>query len=317
MQTSASEPTRSHTLISWAALLLIGIGWGSTQVFSKIIVNAGHHPVGISITGTAIGAVVLIVLLLARGQKLPLSRTHLIFYAICGLTGTALPHVLGYTAMQELPVGVVTIVIAVVPITTYLAAMLLRMEPLHPLRMLGLICGTIAVMLLVVPDASLPRPDQAIWIALPVLASLCYTIENIYISRAQPGDIDPMQTMCGLFCAGTILLIPATLWSGEVMALGHFDLAEISLILMTLLHVGAYGGFVWLIGRAGPVFAAQVAYVVTLTGVLLGMLIFGEQNSAWVWLSMMLMMAGLALVQPRKENVMPAPPNPPSSRTGA
>lgn len=292
----------SHSVLSWLALLGIGIGWGSTQVLSKIIVNAGHHPVGISITGTVIGALVLAGILMIRRKALPLSRRHLIFYAVCGLTGTAMPHVLGYTAMQELPVGVVSIVIAIVPITTYLAAMMFRMEAVQPLRMLGLICGTIAVLFLVVPDASLPRPDQAIWIALPVLVSLCYTIENIYISKAQPSDIGPMQTMCGLFWAGSLLLIPATIYTGEVMPIGSFDLAEVSLIIMTLLHIGAYGGFVWLIGHAGPVFAAQVAYIVTVAGVLLGILIFGEQNSTWVWLSLVLMMVGLALVQPRNRN---------------
>jgi drug/metabolite transporter (DMT)-like permease len=290
-----------RTLITWSALLVIGIAWGSTQIFSKIIVNAGHHPVGISITGTVIGAVLLAILLLIRGQRLPLSRRHLVFYAVCGATGTALPHVLSYTALQELPVGIMSIVIAIVPITTYLAAMLLRMERAQPLRMAGLICGTVAVLFLVVPDASLPSPDQAIWIALPVLIALCYTIENIYISKAQPADIDPMQTMCGLFCAGSILLIPATVFSGEVMPIGRFDLAEVSLILMTVLHIGAYGGFVWLIARAGPVFAAQVAYIVTLAGVIFGILIFDEQNSTWVWLSLLLMMAGLALVQPRDQ----------------
>ena len=51
--------------------------------------------------------------------------------------------------------------------------------------------------------------------------------------------------------------------------------------------------------RAGPVFAAQVAYIVTLAGVVLGMAVLGEQNSGWVWLSLLLMMLGLALVQPR------------------
>ena len=115
MISRAATRMPSRTLITWAALLAIGIAWGSTQIFSKIIVNAGHHPVGISITGTVIGAILLAILLLIRGQRLPLSRRHLVFYAICGATGTALPHVLSYTALQELPVGIMSIVIAIVP----------------------------------------------------------------------------------------------------------------------------------------------------------------------------------------------------------
>ena len=83
------------------------------------------------------------------------------------------------------------------------------------------------------------------------------------------------------------------------MLLGSFDQAEISLVVMTFLHIGAYSGFVWLISSAGPVFAAQVGYIVTLSGVVLGVAVLGEQNSTWVWLSLVVMMLGLALVQPR------------------
>lgn len=288
-----------HTLLTWTALLAIGLAWGSGQLFSKLIVNDGHHPVGISVTATFLGTLILIAVLILRGQRLPLTRRHAIFYLVCGLTGTALPHILGFTAMQELPIGVMSIVIALVPIMTYLAALVLRMDRVSPMRVLGLFCGTVSMMLLVLPEASLPRPEQAIWVILPVLTCICYTIENIYIGRAQPRDIDPMQTMCGLFAAAMLLQVPAAIVSGEVMALGDFDLAEISLVVMTLLHIGAYAGFVWLIARAGPVFAAQVGYIVTLAGVVLGMAVLGEENSGWVWLSLLLMMLGLALVQPR------------------
>ncbi|MEM9061697.1 MAG: DMT family transporter [Pseudomonadota bacterium] len=284
----------------WLVMLLCGLAWGSTQLFSKLVVNAGHHPVGISFTGTVLGAVALAALLIVRGQSLPLTRRHLIFYAVCGLTGTALPHVLGYTGMQHLPVGVMSIVIAMVPIMTYLGAIIIRMERLDGVRSLGLIFGAVAVLFLVVPDASLPEPEKVAWLALPLLTSLCYTIENLYIGRAQPRDIDPMQTMCGLFWAALLLLLPAVFVSGEIMMLGAFDLAELSLIAMTACHVGAYAGFVWLISRAGPVFAAQVGYVVTLAGVFLGIIVLGEQNSIWVWASLIVMMLGLALVQPRE-----------------
>jgi drug/metabolite transporter (DMT)-like permease len=66
--------------------------------------------------------------------------------------------------------------------------------------------------------------------------------------------------------------------------------------------MGAYFGFIWLIGHAGPVFASQVGYVVTASGVLLGMAIYDERHSAWVWAALALMFAGLALVKPRQRS---------------
>ncbi len=64
----------------------------------------------------------------------------------------------------------------------------------------------------------------------------------------------------------------------------------------------ALGLYIFLINHAGPVFASQVAYLVTLFGVIWGMLIFDERHSLWVWLSLIMMMAGLALVTPRKRS---------------
>ncbi|MEM7059460.1 MAG: DMT family transporter [Pseudomonadota bacterium] len=297
---SAEKIRSNRTTSLWAALAVIGLAWGSTQIFSKIIVNAGHHPIGISFVSTAFGAIVLVIILAVLRRPLPFSRPHLIFYAVCGATGTALPHALGYTALQELQVGIVSIVIAIVPLMTLVGSLFFGLERAQPTRLAGLLLGAIAVMLLVIPDTSLPDPDLAIWIALPILTSLSYTIENIYIAKAQPAGLDPMQIMCGLFIAALVMLIPVVAVTDTWMPVGRWDDVELSLVAMTFAHIGAYSGFVWLIGRAGPVFAAQVAYIVTLSGVGLGIIVFGETHSAWVWLSLVLMLAGLAMVQPRE-----------------
>ena len=61
-----------------------------------------------------------------------------------------------------------------------------------------------------------------------------------------------------------------------------------------------YTGYIWLVGRTGAVFASQVAYIVTLSGVFLGITILGENHSPLVWLALVFMLIGLVLVQPRK-----------------
>ena len=52
--------------------------------------------------------------------------------------------------------------------------------------------------------------------------------------------------------------------------------------------------------RAGPVFASQTAYIVTLAGVLWGMVIYRETHSVWVWASLVVMFIALSLVRPRE-----------------
>lgn len=294
-----AQPTRSG-LFCWAVLIVIGISWGSTMLFSKIIVTAGHHPVGLAFTGTVLGAVLLTIILVATGRRLPVSRRHLVFYAICGLVGTALPNTLSYRAMNELSVGVMSIAISVVPIMTFVGALLMGIDRPEARRLFGLVCGTGAVLLLVVPDTSLPRPGDTIWLMLPLLTGLSYTVENLYLAKAQPRDCDALQTMCGLTWAALVLLAIPTFATGSAVGLIPFGTIEAAIVVMTVLHVASYGGFVWLVARAGPVFAAQVAYVVTMSGVFWGMALLGERHSLWVWAALVLMLIGLSLVQPRR-----------------
>ena len=54
-----------------------------------------------------------------------------------------------------------------------------------------------------------------------------------------------------------------------------------------------------MIRTAGPVFASQTAYVITLAGVFWGMALLGERHSVYVWAALALMLLGLALVRPR------------------
>ena len=63
-----------------------------------------------------------------------------------------------------------------------------------------------------------------------------------------------------------------------------------------------------LVGRAGPVFAAQVAYLVTLFGIFWSVWLLDEAYSKYVWLALSCMLLGIFLVLPRykKKSTEPA-----------
>jgi len=54
--------------------------------------------------------------------------------------------------------------------------------------------------------------------------------------------------------------------------------------------------FFELIRIAGAVFVGQVAYLVTLTGLGWGYVLYGETPGHWIWLAVLLVFAGVALV---------------------
>ena len=96
-------------------------------------------------------------------------------------------------------------------------------------------------------------------------------------------------------------MLPVALANGTLfMPTFPFGAVEWAVLGLALIATIAYTMFVTTVERAGPIFASQVGYVVTLAGVFWGMLLFGESHSAWVWVSLVTMLAGLALVTPRK-----------------
>ena len=49
----------------------------------------------------------------------------------------------------------------------------------------------------------------------------------------------------------------------------------------------------------GPVFASQSGYLALAVGVLVGILIFDERHSGWVWIAVLLLLIGMSLVRER------------------
>ena len=75
---------------------------------------------------------------------------------------------------------------------------------------------------------------------------------------------------------------------------------EFSILALGFLNAGAYTLFVLTVQRYGPIFASQTGYIVTLSGVFWGVVIFQETHSLWVWASLVTLILGLALVAPRR-----------------
>ena len=74
--------------------------------------------------------------------------------------------------------------------------------------------------------------------------------------------------------------------------------------MSAVVHVLVYASYVWMVGRAGPLFAVQVSYLVTGFGVIWSMLILGEMYSVWVWAAMVLILSGVFLVLPRPRETL-------------
>ena len=292
----------SASLRGWLILLIGGGLWGITFSLAKIATDSGAQPMGLALWQGIFGSTFAFLYIFVRRRRLPADPAHLVFYLVCGLLGTAIPGTLYFYSADHLPAGVLSIVIALVPIMSFAISAAVGIDRLSPLRVGGVLLGLVAMVMIAAPETSLPEPGLVPWLLLAVVASACYAIENNYIALKRPGRTDAMTILCGMFIMATLALGPVVVLTGTFVPLtSPLGTVELCVAAMAAINVISYGMFIHLVTTAGPVFASQTAYAVTISGVIWGMIIFGEQHSPWIWGALVVMLAGLTLVKPLEE----------------
>ncbi len=285
---------------AWIVLIVAGTAWGITFSLAKLATETGAHPLGVSFWQSVIGAGVLITYCVVFRRPISLKPRDLVFYTACALLGSAIPNTLYFFAAPNVSAGVLAITLATVPIMTYVGATVLRFEKIMIRRVVGVVCGAAGVLLLVSPDDALANPGSVIWVLAAVISASCYATENMVIALFMPSTANSFTVLTGMFVIATAAMAPVVIYTDSFVPLiWPWTSVEWSIVAMALISVVAYGFFIRLINFAGPVFASQMAYVVTLSGVFWGMVIFSEEHSRWIWLALAVMMAGLFLVTPK------------------
>ncbi|WP_420397305.1 DMT family transporter [Nioella sp.] len=299
---------RSEKLWLVAVLLVCSLGWGISIPMSKIAVSEGYRHVGIIFWQFVLGAVVLGFINRMTGRGLPTDPRALRFYLIIALIGTLLPNSASYTAAIHLPGGILALCIAMVPMLAFPIALAWGNDRFSPARLLGLCLGLAAIAMIMLPETSLPDPAMLVWVPVGLIAPAFYAFEGNYVARHQPADLDAVQVLLGASLVGIVISLPIALLSGEwISPLPPYGLPDLAVVISSVAHALSYAGYVWLVGRGGPVFAVQISYLVTGFSVGWSWLLLGETYSPWVWGAFALMLMGVALVQPRAKEALAVP----------
>lgn len=288
-------------ILAMVLMVVGGVVWGGTFTLAKLVTEAGVHPFGLALLTSVIGAVFLLPYAVIRRRGVPMGRDYVRVYIIAGFLGTALPTSVLFYAAPQMPAGILAIIVSLVPLMSYAIAMLFGVERLQALRAAGIGLGFVAILMIAIPDTSLPDPAMVPWVLFALIAPLSYSSENVYIAIRRPPKSDPSVLLCGMLTAGSLILLPLV-WVSDTWArldvLWTIPLWWVP--ALSMINIIGYVMFLEVIRMAGPLFAAQMGYVVTASGVLWGIVIFSEVHGAWVWAALAVMFAGIALVHPRK-----------------
>ncbi len=276
-------------------LAVLGVGWGSTQSLGKMAVATGHQPFGLIFWQLAVGAVVLGVVSAVRGRGLVFTREALTFYVVIAVIGTIIPNATFYAAVVHLPAGIMSILISTVPLLAFPMALTLGLDRFSVGRLSGLLLGLLGVALIADPSGGVSFG----WVLVAMIGPLFYAVEANYVARGGMGGMDAVQAMFGVSVVGTVIAAPIAWATGQWVDPSPMGRAEGALVLSSVVHALVYASYVWLASKAGSVFASQCSYLVTASGVFWAMLLLGERFSPLVWVALVVMLAGVALVQPR------------------
>ncbi|PYG27774.1 DMT family transporter [Pelagimonas varians] len=293
------------SVLPFLALIAIGAAWGATQPLAKIAVSDGYRHFGLIFWQLVIGGALLVPLCLLRGKPVVWGRAQIGLYVFVAVIGTVLPGIASYSAAIHLPSGVLSILLSSVPMLSLPIALAMGLEGFSRRRFWGLALGLVGVALLVLPQASLPDGVPVFWIGVALLSSIFYALEGNVIAKWGTIGLDAMQVLAGASLVGIVISAPLAIYTGQfINPLGPWQGPDYALVAAAILHAGAYSGYVWLVGLAGSVFAAQVSYLVTLFGVTWAMIFLGEGYSGWIWAALTVMMAGVSLVMPRRRGLV-------------
>lgn len=302
--TTTLSTSRPFLIIPYLFVFVSGVLWGGTFSLALIATADGAHPLALTTWQVFLTAIMTSFICIMQKQP-PFQWKNLSVYIVIAGLGVIVPDIVYYYAAPHLSAGILSITISTVPVFTYLAMWGFGFERLVIKRALGILLGMAAILLLVIPDQGLGDPGISVWVLWVLVCAVCYSLENVYFSESVGEKVNIFEILSGSTIVASVILIPANYLTGVAEPVSWiFSSSGWAITAIAAVSTVAYGMFFYTIRVAGPVFASQCAYVVTISGVIWGIILFAEGHSIWVWSSVAVMLTGVALVSPEdKESV--------------
>jgi len=281
-----------------AVLLLLGVIWGSiTNVARYVGQSTSLTPISYAFWTLLIAGVILLAINLIRRRPPILSTRHLGFYLVTGALGSAVPTSNMFWSLKHISAGHMSIVLATVPLFTYALALILRLEPFDRRRMIGVGLGFAGAAILLLSRPPQDGGENRIWFVLAFLTPLFYALGNHFTARFRPSSGDSLSMANGMVISAAVILFVVAQFEGGVSSLSAEGGNILKLVLFHGLLSGiAFSLFFVLIKIAGPVYFSQVAYLVCIFGIGIGMIVVGERYGPSLWVATIIVFLGILLV---------------------
>lgn len=284
-------------------LIILGIDWASGYAIAGYCMMHGVNPYGYGFW-QSFGPFVLLLIIQSIRRELWLDKNGMLYALLCGLFGIVIPNLLIYFAARHIPSGLLTILANVSPILTYILAVGFKDESFSLKRSALVLLGLIGVGIIILPNQHGLELDAGNWwLYLALLIPLSYAFSAVYISRFHPGSGNVLSYSLWMLMFSSLCISPLAVINQGYYPLHLNDLPSLLIVVEILLSTLGYGLLFIIIKKVGAVYYTLVNAVAVITGVLYGVLLFGQHFSGLTYVAIaiiLLTIIGLTYTQQKK-----------------
>ncbi len=290
---------KSKGILLFVAGLFFAVLWSSASTATKIGLQSAQPFVICIARFFLAGIVMLLIAHVLMGKRLPRGREWKQL-AIYGLLNISIYLGVYIVAMQEVSPGLGSLAIATNPVFISLMTSLLFRQRLQPVTITSLILCSTGVVLAAWPlmHQSMATPFG---ISLLMGSMLVYSIGVLYFSRQQWSDLHILTINGWQTLLGGIFLLPAAAITYNP-AKNVWDMHFVGSVLWLAIPVSIVAVQLWLyLLRDNAVKASFWLFLCPVSGYIIANVLMKEPIGLYAIAGMLLVVAGLYLVQRKKQ----------------
>ena len=289
--------TQKQILYHAVAFIVVAI-WGSTFVFTKLLLLGGLSPAQIFTLRFIIAYALLLVYSLAKGIRwVASSWQDELLMAALGVTGGSLYFLTENSAMNYTTTTNTSLLVSLSPlVATALITIFYKSQRLNKRQSLGTLMAAVGVVLVVLNGHFVlhlsPYGDL-----LAFSAALCWGVYSLLMIRASSRYGTVFITR-KVFFYGLLSMIPYYIWRP---GLGIEQLAAQPQLIWNLLFLGCIASMVcflawnWVLKKLGAVVVTNYVYLNPVVTIIFAWMILSEQITIYLLLGTALILLGMFL----------------------
>ena len=270
--------------------------WGTSFLIIAISVET-IDPISIVFYRLVLGALVLALVVFARGETIPRELRIWGGFLLMAIAGNALPFFLITWGQQTVNSGVAGMIMAIMPLMTMVFAhYLVEGETLNRYKIIGFSLGITGIVVLLGPVFE--GGGREFWSGLAIFtAATCYAVNAILIKRLP--RFSPMVGACGVLIMASLIILPFWL----LFAPENNSISQNSMMAVIWLGIGPTGIatiiLFSIIDRAGPTFLSTINYLIPVVAFFCGAWLLSEPASWQHFVALTAILGGIAITRIR------------------